>query len=187
MKKFESLVDINKRKGLPRSYRFNQFIRWFTILLAVFAIVYAAWVIFYKVDADSSKVVKFVPIVIIFLAVNSLITNLFTLNSIRLFEDKISFRYIGKKPVSVAWKDFTKLELSEGKRKTVKLIYSDNGEEKDFRFFLSFPHILEVINSIAEMAPQMELDEFMKTVVVSEREKNLFKKAEWVSKEKDAE
>ena len=60
-------------------------------------------------------------------------------------------------------------------------------KKKILDFFLSFPHILEIINSIAEMAPQIELDEFMQTIVVSEREKNLFKKAEWVTKEQDAE
>jgi len=181
MRKFESLVDINKRKGFPRTYRFNQFIRWFTMLLGVFAVAYAVWVILYKVDGDSNNLIKFVPIVIMMLAVNSVIRNLFTLNALKFYEDKISFRYIGKKSVTVAWKEFTKMILTEGKRKAVCLVYIENGEEKDFRFFLSFPHILEVINSIAEMAPQIELDDFMQSIVISEKERKLFKKAEFVA------
>lgn len=171
MKKFESLIDINKRKGFPRSYKFNQFIRWFTMFFGVMAIAYAMWVMFNKIDGDSSRIVKFSPIIILLLAFNSVIRNLFTLNSLKLFEDKISFRYIGKVAVIVKWSDFRQMKLSEGKRKAVSLIYLDNNAEKEFRFFLSFPHILEVINSIAEMAPQMELDEFMRTIVMSEKEK----------------
>ena len=170
MKKFESLVDINKRKGFPRTYRINQFFRWFTFSFGVMAVIYALWVILCKVDGDSSKVIKFAPIIIVLLASNSVIRNLFTLNSMKLFEDKIQFGYLGKKTVRVNWESFTKMELTEGKRKAVRLVYMENGEEKDFRFFLSFPHILEVINSIAEMAPNMELDDFMKTIVVSKDE-----------------
>jgi len=178
MKKgLESLIDINRRKGLPRTYRFNQLIRWFTLFLGLFAIVYALWVIFNKIDGDSSRIIKFAPILILLLAVNSVIRNLFTLNSMKFYQDKISFRYIGKLPVEIKWEDFVSMRLSAGKRKSVQLIYNSNGQERDFRFFLSFPHILEVINSIAELAPQMELDDFMKSIVVSEKERKKIKKA----------
>lgn len=147
------------------------------MLLATFAIIYALWVIFYKIDGDSHRFVKFSPIVILLLSINSLVRNLFTLNSMKLTKDKISFRYIGKRAVNVDWTDFTKMILANGKRKAVCLIYMDKGEEKDFRFFLSFPHILEVINSIAECSPHIELDEFMGTIVVSKKEKDMFQKA----------
>ena len=178
MKKgLESLIDINRRKGLPRTYRFNQLIRWFTLFLGLFAIAYALWVIFNKIDGDSSRIIKFAPILILLLAVNSVIRNLFTLNSMKFYQDKISFRYIGKLPVEIKWEDFVSMRLSAGKRKSVQLIYNSNGQERDFRFFLSFPHILEVINSIAELAPQMELDDFMKSIVVSEKERKKNKKA----------
>jgi hypothetical protein len=178
MKKgLESLIDINRRKGLPRTYRFNQLIRWFTLFLGLFAIAYALWVIFNKIDGDSSRIIKFAPILILLLAVNSVIRNLFTLNSMKFYQDKISFRYIGKLPVEIKWEDFVSMRLSAGKRKSVQLIYNSNGQERDFRFFLSFPHILEVINSIAELAPQMELDDFMKSIVVSEKERKKIKKA----------
>ncbi|MFO7895965.1 MAG: hypothetical protein R6U84_03445 [Candidatus Cloacimonadales bacterium] len=188
MKKgFESLIDINQRKGFPRTYRFNQFIRWFTLLLGVFAIAYALWVIFNKIDGDSSRIIKFAPILILLLAVNSVIRNLFTLNSMKFYQDRISFRYIGKLPVDVKWSDFVSMKLSAGKRKAVQLIYHDEGKERDFRFFLSFPHILEVINSIAEMAPQMELDDFMQSIVVSEKERKKLKKAKISLKKADSE
>jgi len=36
---------------------------------------------------------------------------------------------------------------------------------------MAFPNMLEIINSIAEMCPQLEFDEFMKNVTLTEEER----------------
>ena len=171
MKKIDNLVDINKRKGFPRVYRFNQFLRWFVIIFALAAIAYAVWIIFNLIDADSSKFHKIVPFVIIFLAGNSLMRNLFSVNSILFTEEKVVFRYLARKSVKINWNSLKKMELNKSRTRAVKLSYQKDGEEKSFVFILSFPSILEILNSIAEMCPQLEFDEFMEKVIISDKEK----------------
>ncbi len=171
MKKIDNLIDINKRKGFPRVYRFNQFLRWFVIIFALAAIVYSVWIIFNMIDADSSKFQKIVPFVIIFLAGNSLMRNLFNVNSILFTEEKVVFRYLARKSVKIYWNSLKKMELNKSKQRAVKLLYQEGEEEKSFIFILSFPNILEILNSIAEMCPQLEFDEFMEKIIISDKEK----------------
>jgi len=174
MKDLGEFLDINKTKGLPRTYKFNQFIRWFTLVFATLAIAYSIWIIFNKVDSDSSKFVQFVPFAIMFLALNSFLKNLFSLNKIKLTQDVISFRYLGKKNVNINWVSLTKMELNDDKRRMIRLKYIEDDKEKSLEYSLSFPKPLEIANSIAEMAPQIEFDEFMAAVVITDKEKKSF-------------
>lgn len=174
MKDLGEFLDINKTKGLPRTYKFNQFIRWFTLIFAALAIAYSIWLIFNKVDSDSSKFVQFVPFAIMFLALNSFLKNLFSLNRIKFTQDVVSFQYLGKKNVNIKWESLTKLELNDDKRRMIRLKYIEDEKEKSLEYTLSFPKPLEIANSIAEMAPQIEFDEFMAAVVITDKEKKAF-------------
>lgn len=175
MEELSEFLDINKTKGLPRTYKFNQFIRWFTLIFAALAIAYSVWLIFNKVDADSSKFKQFVPFAIMFLALNSLLKNLFSLNKITLTKEIISFKYLGKKSINIQWNMLVKMELNDSKRKMIRLKYMDNDVEESLNYSLRFSKPLEIANSIAEMAPQIEFDEFMGAVVITDKEKKEFK------------
>ena len=174
MEDLGEFLDINKTKGLPRTYKFNQFIRWFTLIFATLAIVYSIWLIFNKVDSDSSKFTQFVPFAIMFLALNSFLKNLFSLNKIKFTKQMISFQYLGKKNVNIEWKSLTKMALNDDKRKMIRLTYVVNDAERSMEYTLNFPKPLEIANSIAEMAPQIEFDEFMTSVVITDKEKKTF-------------
>ncbi|OQX70969.1 MAG: hypothetical protein B6D62_03080 [Candidatus Cloacimonas sp. 4484_275] len=161
------------RKNFPRIYRFNAFIRWFTLIFAVAAIVYSVWLIFNRIEAESSKFVKIVPFIIIFFASNSLMRNLFSLNTIVFKEDAIIFRFLARKSVRIPWNSIRKMELEDARHKMIKISYEDeNGQKGIFRFTLSFPNMLEIINGIAEMCPQAEYDEFLKNVIIVKDEKS---------------
>ncbi len=175
MSEILDLIDINKKKGLPRTYKFNQFIRWFTIILAVFAISYSLTYIFYYINPHTSNVKKAIPFIILFLAINSLLKNLFTLNKIVFTKDDITFKYLAKKPVTIKWHEIKKMSFPESRQKIIKIHYVRNGEEKDFDFNITFPKMLEIINSIAEMNKDIEYDKFLQNIVVTEQEKNLMK------------
>jgi len=174
MKDLGEFIDINKTRGLPRTYKFNQFIRWFTLIFAALAIVYSIWLIFNKVDSDSSKFTQFVPFIIMFLALNSFLRNLFSLNKVKLTHEMISFHYLGKRSVNILWSSLVKMELNDSKRKMIRLKYIVNDVEKSLDYTLSFPKPLEIANSIAEMVPQIEFDEFMAAVVITDKEKKDF-------------
>ena len=177
MNELEDIIDISKRKGFPRVYRFNQFIRWFTLSFGTLAIAYSFWLIFTKVNVDSSKFQQFVPFAIMFLALNSVFRNLFSLNSIRFQKDAVSFRYLLKKSVKISWVDIIKIELNDSKRKMIRLQYLGYGEEKNFEFTINFPNMLEIVNSIAEMNPNIKYDEFIEKVIITPQEKEQKEKA----------
>lgn len=176
MKNVYDLMSINDQKGLPRSYRFNQFIRWFTIFLATAAIAYSIWLIFSKVNADSSKFAQFVPFAIMFLALNSLLKNIFSLNSIRFTKDFIKFNYLAKKGKKIFWKNIKKLSLNDAKRKMIRIHYLENEEEQIFEFPIAFPKMLEIINSIAELCEDVEYDEFVQNVIIDKTTKDKVEK-----------
>ena len=171
MNNIDNLIDINSRKGLPRSYTFNQFIRWFTLVFGLLALSYSAWLIFSKISADSTNFQKFIPFAILFLALNSVLKNLFSLNVIVFRLDDISFRYLGRKSFRVRWQDIKRLEFPNNKHRLIRLKYLQSGTEKFFDFPMAFPNMLEIINGIAEMCPHLEYDEFIGNVVVSPQEK----------------
>ena len=171
MNKLEDLIDINKQKGLPRVYKFNQFMRWFTLTFGVLAIAYSFWLIFTRIGMDSSKFYKFVPFAIMFLAANSVFKNLLTLNSILFTKEKIAFRYLARKSIKIYWNSLKRMELNDAKRKMIRLKYSDNDKEKVFEFTINFPNMLEIVNSIAEICPDILFDEFIEKVVISKKEK----------------
>jgi hypothetical protein len=163
-------IDINKTRGLPRTYRFNPFVRWFTIFLASFCILYAGWFIFAKVASDTTTWIKVFPFVIIFFAANSLMRNLFSINAITFTQQDVSFRFIARKRVTIPWEAMRTFVLANARQRQLKIGYEINGEAKDFPFSIAFPRILEVVNAIYELAPQVELDEYMSRVIINKEE-----------------
>ncbi len=161
------LIDINKIKGFPRTYRFNSFARWFTLLMALLACSYAFYVIIARLTPEASTFHKAVPFLILFLAANSILKNLFSLNSVRFEEDRIIFGYLGKKNAIVPWASIRKMYLDDARRRLVKVTFSTTQGNRSVEFTLGFPNILEIINAMAEMCPDMEFDEFMSKVVIS--------------------
>ena len=175
MSNTENLIDINKTKGLPRSYKFNQFIRWFTIILALLIITYSLWIIFTQVHSDSSKFQKYLPFALMFLGLNSLLKNIFSLNKITFRQQGISFHYIIRKAARINWDSMKKMELNDSKRKMIRIKYIEDEIEKTFEFMMNFPGMLEIINSIAELCPQLEYDEFLERVIIAEDEKRAYR------------
>lgn len=169
------LIDINKKKGFPRSYNFNQFIRWFTLLLGIFAFVYSFYYIFTAINPNTSNIKKAIPFIILFLSINSLLKNLFSLNKITFEENRVIFKFIVRKSIPIYWEEITGMSFAEGRRKFIKIHYQRDGEKKVFDMSLSFPNMVEIVNSIAELCNDIEYDDFLQKVIISEQEKNLMK------------
>lgn len=162
MKRYEKYIEINKRKGFPRSYWFNQFVRWFVILMSCFAIVYAFWFIINQVTADSQFFYKFVPFLILFFASNSLLQNLLSLNRIRFTKDAIRLDYIFLKSKIIPWQQITSLSLQFSRPKALIIEYQpQKGDPLKQQLTLAFPAILEIIHAILEMTPQAKKDEHL--------------------------
>ncbi len=68
------------------------------------------------------------------------------------------------------------MELDDGKHKMIILTYTEDTIEKKFSFTLSFPNMMEIVNSIAEMCPGLVYDDFMKNVIITDKERESAKK-----------
>ncbi len=167
MGKTMDLIDINEAKGFPRKYRFNQFIRWFVIVFGIAATIYAFWTIFERIDADSSKVIKIAPFVIIFFAFNAVLRNLFSINVITFTESDLIFSFILKKKVIIPWSSIKSMSYGIGRQRSVVIEYDKDGELTKFSMLLGFPRMLEILNSIAEMCPDIEYDDFLEKIIIS--------------------
>ena len=67
------------------------------------------------------------------------------------------------------------MSFAEGRQKFIKIHYKKDGEKKVFDMSLSFPNMVEIINGIAELCHDLEYDDFLQKVIISEQEKNLMK------------
>ncbi len=162
----KDLIDINLKKGFPRTYSFNQFVRWFVLLVSISACVYGLYIVLYVVTPEASKFSRFAPYFIIFFALNSLLKNLYSLNKIRFEEDKLIFKYIAKPQVAIYYKDIIKLKFGKGKSRVITLNYNTDKGEKSLTFTASFPNMLEILNSIAETNLNIEFGEILKNIIV---------------------
>ena len=161
-----------KVNSLPKTYRFNPLIRIFTIILGLFATYYSLWLIFTKLGHDSSQITKYAPFLILFLGLNSLMKNLFTLNSIKFEEDKVNFRYLLKKTKSIPWENITRMEFYSKRMKAIKIFYTEGGKKKTYYMLLNMPKMLEAINTMAEKAVNCEYDEYLASIVQPAKEGN---------------
>jgi len=187
MSNFQEYLNINERKGFPRSYWFNRFIRWFTIIFSFLAIIYAVWLNFNKVHTDSSNFTKLVPFLIIFFALNSLLRNLFTLNRLIFRQGGVEFAYLLKRNVYIPWKDFVSIKLTKARQKILDVHYrGSDGELKLQGLTLAFPNMLEILNGIIEMVPQAVLDDFVGSIAVAKEENRKAENNEGQSTEDNA-
>lgn len=165
-----SFININEKRGLPRRYKVNQVVRWITIIVGLF-LIYAAVSLYFKVNTESPTLQKVIPFIILFLTFDSLSRNLFTANTIVFSKEFLKFTFIGKKPVIIPFTSMKRMELYIKKKRTITILYNEGEIEKKFYFSMAFPNMLEIINSIAELAPHLEYDEYFKKLVITEEDK----------------
>ncbi len=171
MNNLQEYQNINQRKGFPRSYWFNQFIRWFTIIFSILAITYALWIIFTKINTDSTSFAKIVPFLIIFFALNSLFRNVFSLNRLMFRQEALEFHYLLRKTTIIAWNDFISIKMVRARQRVLDIKYQKSEGEAIQELTLAFPKMLEILNAIIEMTPQVKLDDFMESIVIGEGDK----------------
>lgn len=162
----DNLIDINKRKGLPRSYRFNPFIRWFTLLISFLIIAYAV-MFFFSLTYEHSFLQKIFPFLLLLLVFNSVYKNLFTLNSVKILEDKVIFNCLGLKKIEINLEDIKRVILTGQRSKSIKVFFESEGKPCTFYIPATFPNLIEILNSIAEMNKEIEFDDFLSKIIIS--------------------
>lgn len=150
---------------MKRVYKFNPLIRYTTIVLALFALSYAIYVVLYKFTDSSTYFQKLLPYAIVFLSLNSLIKNFFTINTITVYENTVVFSKLLSKKVSIEILSIKKIEFAKGRSRFIRIIYQKDGEDSLYQFNSGFPRIFEVIGKFVEKNPKIILDEVLRAGV----------------------
>ncbi len=169
------LININQKKGLPRSYRFSLLTRLIILSFAVLVCIYAVYYLLTKVaiSPDATMVAKLIPIIIFFAGLNTILQNLLNIHTLTFTKEfLIAKSLIGIKRV-IPFDGITKISMSKSKKRYVIIDYIDNKNKKrQYNLMLVFKNMMEILNSIGEMASNAKYDDFMSTIIVSANPKD---------------
>jgi len=156
-----------KNKNLV--FRFPPFLRWLSIIVALLALVWAVYFITHDFSTLDKWYKKAVPFVVIFLVVNVFYKNFFTINSIRFTDSSVIFKPLLLKDIEIQFVQIKKIEFNIKAGKSIILTYEQSGKIKTLFIPRGIEKIILVLSLIAENVPDIELDEFMKTVITIDK------------------
>jgi len=150
----------------PIVFIFPKFLRYSTLTIGFGALILAiCWVVF-RINEDASTIQKILPFVAMFLTYDSIQRNLFTLNKVIMTDEHIEFAYIAKKSKIIRWDSLIKLDSTVTvKRKHFTLHYTVEDTTKTFDFSMAFKNIIDILNYIKRIAPNIETDEFVQSLM----------------------
>ncbi len=148
-------------------FKFPSFLRIFSIIFAILALVWSVYYIIFEINEATQLFKKISPFIVIFLVVNVLYKNLFGVNSIHIHPPAggLQIKFILRKNIFINWNLIKRLEFSIKLHKSIILTYNENDNEKRVIIPRGIRDIISALNLIAERSPNLELDDFMKTVV----------------------
>lgn len=149
-------------------FRVPPFIRTITIIFALLALVWAIYYITNGISQTDKWFKKLSPFIVLFLVVSVLHKNLFTVNSIHIEDNFLQFKFLLKRAIRIDWTAIKKLEFGVKRRNAICLTYEENGVDKQIIIPRGIQEIISALNLIAKRAQNLELDDFMKTVIKNE-------------------
>lgn len=154
------------RHKLPVRYRYTPAVRTFMLVLSSLILGYSLFFLIRYVRAETPLFFKLLPLIIMFVALDSVFRQISSLNSVCFFEDHIRFSYLAKRKVEIAYTRIISMELVKSITYYLKIVYNDeSGKERTFRTPASFPKILEIILNIADLSPNIKLNEMLAKAV----------------------
>ncbi len=164
------LININQKKGLPRTYSFSILTRLIILLFAILVCIYAVYYLFTNVanSPDATMIAKLIPIIIFFAGLNTIMQNLLNIHTLTLTKEVlIAKSLIGIKRV-IPFQGISKISMSKSKKRYVIITYIDKKNKKrQYNLMLVFKNMMEILNSIGELASNAKYDDFMATIIVS--------------------
>ncbi len=164
------LININDKKGLPRTYKFSLATRLTILTFAILVCLYAVYYLFTKVaiSPDATMIAKLIPIIIFFAGLNTIMQNLLNIHTLTLTKDSLIAKSLLGVKREIPFEGITKISISKSKKRYVILSYIDSKNKKrQYNLMLVFKNMMEILNSIGELAINAKYDEFMSTIIVS--------------------
>jgi len=154
------------KNKLPVVYRYHQGFRWFMILLSFLMIVYSLYFMFTFVGSQTPVFYKVMPLIICFVGLDSILRKITSLNSITFLDDKLIFGFIAKRNIRIPYDGIQSLDLLRKVTYYMLISYHDEkGRLRQIKTPASFPHVLEVIFNVADLAKSAVIPEKMQGIL----------------------
>ena len=155
---------------LPVHFDFPKFTRYFTLIIAILVITYSIFMIT-QIGDHTTTVKKVLLFVILFLAFESFLRNVTTLNRVTVSIKHLKFSAIAKPSLKIEWENLKKINFEEQKGKTLEFHYLIDGKEKVYHLSLAYKNLVDILFLVKLMANNVELDDFVKELIFSLNEK----------------
>ncbi|MDD3103988.1 MAG: hypothetical protein PHY24_07225 [Candidatus Cloacimonetes bacterium] len=136
------------------------------ILLSFMMIVYSLYFLLNFVHTETPVFFKIMPLGICFIGLDSVLRKVTSLNSISFMPQHLKLGYIAKRSIVIPYEDIQSLDLQKKITFYMIISYRDKkGELQQLKTPASFPHILEIMFNLAEMAEQAVIPEKMQGIL----------------------
>lgn len=161
------------RDKIPVVYRYNPIARWFTLGLAFVIVIYCVYFLTRFVHSYTPLFFKLLPLFICFIALESILRKITSLNSVLFEADYLRLGFIARKAIVIPYDKIQHLELKKKITHYLVIGYEDSkGKISSYTTPASFPHILEIIVNIADLAKSAVIPETMLNLLEYVKESN---------------
>jgi hypothetical protein len=154
------------RDRMPVRYRVNPVVRGVAIFANILISGWCIFVLLTYVRSDSAWWIKFLPLVVLFFSLDSLFRHLTSLNSVIFTPECLWLRYILKPSVAIEYDRIISMELRRVLTYYVFIGFTDQkGNRRIIKTQASFPKMIEIMYNIADLAPQVVMNEDLNKMV----------------------
>jgi len=161
------------RDRIPVLYRYNPLARWLLIGISLLIVIYCVYFMLRFISSETPIFYKLLPLIIGFIALDSILRKVTSLNSVLFESGRLRLGFIAKTPVVIPYESIRALDLRRKITYYLVINYDDaKGKQRTFTTPASFPLILEVIVNIADLAHSAVIPETMKNLLEYVKESN---------------
>ncbi len=158
---------------MPARYAVKPLPRILAILAHVLITGWCLYFLFTGVSQNSPWWVKFLPLVVLFVSLDTLFRHLTSLNSVTFTEEGLELRYPLRPAIYIDYAQISSMELRKIVTYYMFLGYTDgSGKARILKTAASFPRMLEIMYNIADLVPQCALNEYLAKMVKVMRDLN---------------
>lgn len=151
---------------MPVSYRYNVVSRTVMLLFASFITVYTIYFLITRVTADTPLFFKILPMIILYIALDSVFRHVTSLNQVIFTAECLWLRFILKPSIPIPWDEIESMQLRKQITYYLHLGFKDlKGRKRLIKVNAAYPKMLEIIYNIADLSPNVVMnDELVKMV-----------------------
>lgn len=151
-----------------KRYRFHPLVRFLMLAIASLTFCLSLYFIFLIIPRYSpvSLFFKILIIIILFISGNTVYKHLTALNSVIIREERLELTFLLRKRIVIPWENLVGMEIYKSVKHYWRLKYKDDkGNIKQITTALAFPGIWDILLTIQDRKPDLELNDLLAQVL----------------------